>query len=260
MLWLIPAVGVVATSVVLARSRAAIKNASGDVHDAPSTPSRPEPTTPAAVTRINVRDLALAAGAPSDWADFFALTAQGESGMNPNVGLGIRSAAPPWIKLHDSEAEASASCKVFRKNESWLGPCWPSATYCWGSGGLFALFPASALAAFRDDAGYRCAHPWSIIDPSAAMIYAAWYARRLQGWSNWKGTVISTRMGWANPSAMGKAIPSAKRTKWGRHCREIGLPESFLDRALPRWKPAAATDLWRELGVDDGWFPEKAEA
>lgn len=255
MLWLIP-IGVGAVAVTALSRRAAAAVPPGTVHDPDAPTQRPEVADPHPMQRADVRALALAAGAPSDWADFFMLTAYGESRFNPNVGLGIRYGAPTWCEMNISEADAKASCKTYAKNKSWLEPCWPAAAYCWGSGGLFQLFPASALAAFRDDAWHRCAHPWSITDPAASMVYAAWYARRLQGWSTWGSSVISTRQGWASPSSMGKPAPDAKREKWSKHCQAVGLPPSFLDRPLARWRPAPAVEIWNALGVDDGWMPD----
>lgn len=212
-----------------------------------------------AAHRVDVRNLAAMIGAPEIWQDFFAMTAYGESRMTTNAGLGIRIAAPPWVRMNASENEAKAAVKSYRNNASWLAPCWPALQYGFGSGGIFAMLPAAAIAAFKTDPVYKCVHPWSIFDPVPAMIYAAWFARRLQGWSNWNGTVLSMRVGWGNPSAMHK--PSAKgRAKFAAHAQAVNLPASFLDAQLPRWRPAPARELWRSLGADDGWLPEKAAA
>lgn len=253
---LIPA-AIVGTVLVSRKARAKSTDNDGvSDRDRPAnTPDLPEPF---ASGRVDVRELALAAGAPSIWADFFAMTAYGESKLNTDVALGIRTGAPAWIQVNDSKSEAAAACKVYKKNIAWLKPCWPAAGYCFGSGGLFGMLPAAGIAAFKDDPAYRCVHPWSIFDPSAAIIYAEWFARRLQGWPNWTGTVLSMRAGWGNPSGMGKNPAAEKREKWAGHCQSVGLPPSFLDQQLPRWKPDPARETWAELGVDNGWLPEES--
>lgn len=256
MLWLVPA-GLALGTVALLSRRASARptNNSGDVIDIDHRiPDRND----LEAGTVDVRALAAQAGAPSVWQDFFAMTAYGESRAHSLVGLGVVDGAPPFIHLNSSTAEAKAACAVYRKNP-WLEPCWPSSVYCFGSGGLFAMLPGAALAAFRDVPALKCAHPWSIFDSQASMIYAAWFARRLQGWSNWTGSVLSLRTGWGNPSAMDH--PSAAgRKKFAGHCEAVGLPASFLDQQLPRWKPAPAADLWVTMGVDPGWLPEEKAA
>lgn len=210
--------------------------------------------------KVDVRQLAAMAGAPEIWQHFFAFTAFGESRMTTNVGLGIKLAAPPWVKMNASEKEAAAAAKSYKNNAKWLAGCAPAVQYGFGSGGLFALLPAAAIAAFKTDPVYRCVHPWSIFDPGPAMVYAAWFARRLQGWSNWTGTVASMRIGWGNPSAMGKTLSAKGRAKFTEHASSVGLPASFLDEQLPRWKPKPARELWVSVGADDGWLPEAAAA
>lgn len=203
---------------------------------------------------INVRALAARAGAPAIWQDFFEFTAFGESGLRTAVGLGSSAGAPPWAEMHTSKGEVAASVKGYNNNEAWLKPCWPKGAYTFGSGGLFALLPSSALSALKGTP-YACAHPWSIFDPSAAMIYAAGYAHRIQGWSNYQSTVLSMRVGWGNPSAMGKTPDPKKVAKWGDHCEAVGLSRSFLDETLPAWTPPPADELWSTMGVDNGWLP-----
>jgi hypothetical protein len=254
MLWLIPAGLLVGTFALVSRkARAAIPNDSGDVTDI-DRGDRPEVNDIPSGT-VDVRALARAAGAPGPWPDFFAMTAYGESKAHALVGLGVTEGAPPFVHMNKSTQEAKAAALVFKKNP-WLAPCWSPAVYSFGSGGLFAMLPAAALAAFKTDPAMQCVHPWSIFDPSASMIYAAWFARRLQGWSNWDGTVLSLRTGWGNPSAMGRTTAKGL-AKFGAHCEAVGLPASFLDTKLPRWKPAPAGELWRTMGVDDGWLPDQ---
>lgn len=206
----------------------------------------------------DVATLAAAIGAPSVWQDFFTFTAYGESKMRPDVGLGILDGAPPWADINKSKSEARAARITYEKNLKWLEPCAPKALYSFGSGGLFAMLPAAALAAFKGDPIYNCTHPWSIFDPRASMIYGAHFADRLQGWSNWLGTVESTRVGWGNPSKMGKSASDKQRSRWAGHLAAVGLPTSFLQTKLPRWKPADAVDLWQATGVDNGWLPQAA--
>jgi len=211
------------------------------------------PDPPISAGRVDVRDLALRAGAPAEWADFFSMCSYGESKQRALVGLGIMAGAPAYVELNHSTGEAKAAARTYKRN-AWLKPCWKSDVYSFGSGGLFGMLPAAGIAAFKNDATYRCVHPWSIFDAAPSMVYAAWFARRLQGWSNWTGTVISMRAGWGNPSRMGKPPAAKKRAKWGDHCQSVGLPPSFLDKKLPAWKPAPAREIWAELGAGDSWL------
>jgi hypothetical protein len=251
MLWIVPSL-VVAGGIVVAGRRARA-GAPDDSPDITPRPTRPELELDGG--RIDVRALALSIGAPSVWADFFAFTSYGESKRRPDVGLGKQTGAPAWVPMNVSSAEAHASAVTYQNNITWLEPCWPRENYVFGSGGLFAMFPASALAAFKGNPLMRCNHPWSIFDPSPTMIYAAWFARRLQGWKNWLGTVESTRVGWGNPSGMGKPASAEQRKRWSNHLEAVGLPQDFLATKLPRWKPAPAEDLWSALDLGTGWLP-----
>lgn len=253
---LIPASIAVTTMIVSKKSRASAGQDSEDVVDADrGDQTDPNISNPGGRT-VDVRALAASAGAPAIWQDFFALTAYGESKFHHDVGLGIAEGAPPWADMNIRKTDAERACKSYKKNLKWLEPCWEKERYCFGSGGLFQNLPAPALAAFKDDPVYRCADPWSIFDPNPSMIYAAWFARRLQGWSNWDGTVLGMRAGWANPSTMHKPT-AAKREKWGRHCQSVGLAPSFLDEPLPRWRPKPARELWAAMGVTNDWLPEE---
>lgn len=243
MLWVIPPLLLLGGAAVVVRRRR-----SDALDDAPDLPE------PVAANRVDVRQLALSIGAPLVWADFFLFTAYGESRLNPKAGLGTQTGAPPWVKMNIRAADAAASVRAYNRNKDWLTDCWPKVAYSFGSGGLFQNFPANAISAFRDSV-YRCNHPWSIFDPIPSMIYAAWSARRLQQWSSWEGNVISMRTGWMNPSAMGKPLSKSKREKWGKHCEAVGLPTSFLDEQLPRWKPTPAVELWDHFGLERSWLP-----
>jgi hypothetical protein len=254
MLFLLLPASLIATGLILSKKARAAGEDPDIKEPARGTPPEIEPSG----DTVDVRDLAASAGAPTIWQDFFAMTAYGESKFHPDVGLGIQEGAPPWVEMNISTKDAMTSCAMYKANLKWLAPCWPKEVYCFGSLGLFQNLPVAALAAFKNDPYYRCAHPWSLSDPAASMIYAVWFARRLQGWSNWDGTVLGMRAGWANPSTMHK--PTAEKyAKWAGHCQSVGLPPSFLDQNLPRWKPAPAGDLWTEMGVDDLWLHASAE-
>lgn len=204
-----------------------------------------------------VRQLAIAAGAPKAWQDFFLLVARGESGGNNLVGLGIAKDYPPYADRNHSDAEAKAAARAYKKSTELHGCPWPAGLYSFGSGGYFGLLPAYGLAAFEDDAELRCLHPWSVFDGPLSMVMAVKFARRLTGWSSWDGTVLSLRVGWGDPSSMDDSeLLASKRAKFEEHCRDIGLPESFLDERLPHWKPASARELVNRVGAQpQGWLP-----
>lgn len=253
MLWVIPPLLLLGGAAVVAKKKRASKAAELDKADAPD--DLPDPSD---VDRVDVRQLALSVGAPLPWANFFLVTAYGESRLNPNVGLGSQTGAPPWVKMNISANDAKASERAYERNKDWIAGCWPRVSYTFGSGGLFQMFPANAISVFQDSV-YRCNHSWSIFDPIPSMIYAAWAARRLQQWSEWRGTVVSMRAGWMSPSVMGKAPSPAKRAKWERHCEAVGLPSSFLDEKLPRWKPAPALELWERFDLGSSWLPPNTQ-
>lgn len=248
MLWIVPPLLLLGGVAVVARKK---KRDAEEPSKSDAPDDLPEPL---AEDRVDVRQLALSIGAPLVWADFFLLTAYGESRLNPAVGLGSQTGAPPWVKMNISANDAKASVRAYERNKDWLTDCWPRVSYSFGSGGLFQMFPANAISVFRDDV-LRCNHAWSIFDPVPSMIYAAWSARRLQQWSGWRGTVVSMRAGWMNPSVMDKAPSAAKRAKWEKHCAAVGLPPSFLDTQLPRWKPAPALELWSRFNLGSSWLP-----
>lgn len=257
MIWLAAVPLLVAGTIVVARKRKPIGNASGNVidiarPDGPDVDDVPE-------GKVDVRALAEAIGAPPPWVDFFDITFWGESRHRTDVGLGIQTGAPPWVDMNIRAADAKAAAKTYQNNLSWLEPCWPAVGYSFGSGGIAQLLPAAAIAAFRNDPVYRCAHPWSIFDPKASMVYSAWFARRLQGWDNWLGTALSMRVMWGNPSAGGKPPTAAKLAKWEGHCEARGIDPDFLSTKLPRWTPAPARDLWLDLGIDNDWLKPMQE-
>jgi hypothetical protein len=214
------------------------------------------PVVPDATGLSSVRQHAILVGAPKPWQDFFILVAQGESGGNNLVGLGVQTDAPPYVHMNYSTAEAAAAGRAYDRNAEHFTNCWPQGAYEFGSGGWFGLLPANALVAFKTDGELRCLHPWSVFDTKIAMIMAAWFARRLTGWSNWDGTVLSLRVGWGAPEKMGdQEYLEQKRSKFEEDCRQVGLPESFLDTKLARWKPKPASTLFAELGGDRQWLP-----
>lgn len=211
---------------------------------------------PTVVGLSDVRQKAIIVGASKEWQDFFILVAQGESGGNTSVGLGVQTDAPPWAHMNYSTAEAKAAARAYDRNKKHYVGCWPKQAYGFGSGGWFGLLPANGIIAFKDDSELRCLHPWSVFDAPTAMVMAAWFARRLQGWSNWDGTVLSLRVGWGAPEKMGDvSYLEQKRAKFEEDCRQVGLPESFLDHKLTRWKPDPATELFNKIGGDRGWLP-----
>lgn len=252
--------GVAVGSLLVASKVARAKTGTGMMIEDDRPDERPdfEPAANDDGEHIDTRVLAQMVGAPAIWQDVFALIAYGESKGNDDVGLGQIEGAPVWARMNISANDAAAAARSYDRNESWLRPCWQPETYSFGSAGRFQMFPANGLAAFKGDAIYRCVHPWSLFSPGPSMIFAAWMARRLTQWPNYKGTVLSLRAGWASPTTMDKPT-QAKREKWMGHCQSVGLPPSFIDKKLPSWKPAPARDLWDELGIGDGWLPESMQ-
>ncbi len=264
MLWLIPAaVGIGTFAVLVGRVRAGGRGGSLDDGDDASRDRDPDaPTHATAGTMLerskHVRVLAAMAGAPPAWQDMFALIARGESGGNPNRGLGIKTGAPPWAQMGKLKGEANAAAKVYKSGKKHVGDCvWGDAVYSFGSGGLFAMLPMSGLKAFWSDELLRCLHPWSVFDEKVTMVMAAHFAYRLTQRGGYQGTAASLRRGWGIPGKM-SSIPADKLEKWRSHAQDVGLAPSFLDAKLPPWKPIPATDMFAAMGCDPLWLPKPA--
>lgn len=206
---------------------------------------------------LSTAELAAMVGAPAIWQDVFSLISHGESNDRDDVARGVKYGAPDWAHVNVDDDDARAAATSYDRNVEWLRPCWTRTVYVFGSAGRFQMFPAAALAAFRNDPQLRCVHPWALFDGRASMICAAWMAYRLQQWKNYRHTVLSMRAAWANPSTMHK--PTQQRhDKWAGHAQEIGLGASFVDRELPDWEPAPASKLWDSImGLDSEWLPEQ---
>jgi hypothetical protein len=201
-----------------------------------------------------VRQLAITVGAPKAWQDFFVLVAQRESRGNPNVGRGTTYGAPSWVKI--SESKHGAAVTAYKSHEDEYSKCWPAPGYEFGSGGLYAMLPGYALWAF---AGTEliCLHPWVVFNPTISTIMAAHFAHRLTKWPSYKGTVISLRAGWGDPSKMGDTeYLATRRAKYRADAVKAGLDPDFVDSKLPSWKPLDAEVLFDALGADRGWLPE----
>lgn len=245
---------IIGTTVLVSRkSRAANGKVDGG---ASSDIEFPEPIVP---TSLDTRSIVAAANAPEIYQDLFALIAYGESKGRDDVARGIEKGTPPWAEVNIATADAKAAKAAYQRNIEWLKPCWDAQFYTAASYGRYQMFPASALAAFRSSAIFKCLHPWSLFDPIPSTIMAIWMCRRLQGWDNYDGRVVTMRAAWANPTTMHEPS-AAKIDKWRGHCQAVGLPPSFLDKKLPPWKPAPAVELFDRMGGDPIWLPESMQA
>jgi len=212
---------------------------------------RPEDTPAASAGEglALVRELGTRAGMSREQIDFLSFVAYGESGLQPDRGLGIPSMFPPGTRPSTGasaalqKAEARAARIAYERNAGWLSECGhPAEAYEFGSGGLFAFLPTYALAQFKGTS-LACASPYEVFDPAFAMAAAYGFARGLTQRSGYLGTVASLRSGWGLPSAMDNLERIAKKSpKWRRHLRAVGLPEAWLQQKAPAF-PA------RDLGA-----------
>jgi hypothetical protein len=216
---------------------------------------------PNAAGLSGLRVFSTAAGLDKDWQDFLQIVAYGESRGHNDVGLGTAVGAPPWARMNRSKSEAKAAAIRYDAHEARYARCWARVVYVFGSGGFFAMLPASAMAVFADTE-LECMHPWAVFDPAPSLVMAMGYADRLMRWDGYadEPTFLNLRVGWGNPSKMGDAATLAeKRKKFSDHAQAIGLPPSLLDRRPSRldFDPVA---LFFFLGGNVGWLPTAANA
>lgn len=228
----------------------------GSAGDRPEIAGKPNPAG-----LEGLRVYMSAAGLDQGWQDFFRVVAYGESRGHNDVGLGVTTGAPPWARMNKSKAEAKAAATRYAAHEDKYRRCWARAFYVFGSGGLFAMLPASALAVFSGTE-LECLHPWAVFDPAPSLVMGMGYADRLMGWKGYaeEPTFLNLRVGWGNPSAMGDPkVLAAKRKKFADHCQAVGLPPSILDRRPSRldFDPVFLFDF---LGGDRGWLPALSAA
>lgn len=185
-----------------------------------------------------LRELGDAAGMTPEQVDFLAFVAYGESGLKPNVGLGIPEMFPAGTKPNTraSQAaqarEARAAANAYEANTGWLGSCgYPASAYSFGSGGLFAFLPTYALAQFKGTP-LACANPAMVFDAAFAMAAAYGFARSLTQRSGYLGTYGSLRSGWGLPSKIGdRDRIASKAAKWNGHLKALGLNRTVESQA-----------------------------
>ena len=200
-----------------------------------------------------LRALCSAAGLDEEWTQFLSFVSYGESGWNNLVGLGNPSLFPASAKPNrkaSAEAqanEAAAAVKAYERNKERFVSCGhPAVHYQFGSGGWFGLLPANGLAKL-DGTSLVCLSPFAVFDPPASIAMALGFARALMGWDGFKArpTHLNLRIGWGNPSAMGDAaILSAKRVRYEKHRKAVGLPAGWLDAEIPSRPPSNVEELY----------------
>jgi hypothetical protein len=205
-----------------------------------------------------IRRLSREVGLSKDYEDFLVLTAYGESRGNNLVGLGNPARFPPWTRTYERWVEqgrpalTSAQRREAKRAEEgydarpWLHGCWPRIVYTFGSGGLFAMLPSTALAAYRGTE-LQCQHPWTVFDAPTSFVMALATIVRLQRWSQWKEnpTILALRVGWGLPRNMNdSAVLADRRKRYTEHCKAVGIHPSLLDRRptpLPTFDPVSLT-------------------
>ena len=201
-----------------------------------------------------MREMFFELGLDPMWSMFFEATALNESGFNNLRGLGIPSEFPSWASPNEGASfqtqqnEADAAKRAYDRNKDKLAECgWPASRYTFGSGGWFALLPANAVMQARGTS-LKCVDPWDVFDPATSVVLAIGMARNLQNWNNFKSvpTFGNLRLGWGNPSRMGKAdkLREAKAKSKGFAARlgELGFDPAYFDAPvtpMPPYDPVA---------------------
>ena len=206
----------------------------------------------------DLRYLAEWAFLDESWITFLEINAKNESGFNTFRGLGIPSMFPEWAQPNLSASaklqgvEADAASEGYVRN-TYLHDCpYSAARYSFGSGGWFGLLPSSGVHAFKGTR-YECIDPWSVFDPPVALVMGIEYARRTMRRQAFKDnpTWLTLRVGWGNPSSMGKASVHERVANQMRgHLGDLGYPLDFIHQQvtpLPEDKPADLLDALMEV-------------
>jgi hypothetical protein len=185
--------------------------------------SREAVTSPSAtgIDRVAaVRGLAAEAGLPQEWGDFLALVAWRESKGNPNA-------------QNDSESEAAAAEKAYRRNADRYESCGYGEEAYEYSGGWFGMMPANGIAQLREE--LRCLPPSAVFEPRAALAMAVGFARGLMRWDRFDRapTWLNLRVMWGAPGKGGDTdYLAAARREFAKDAAAVGLSASWLDRRV----------------------------
>lgn len=181
----------------------------------------------------------------AEWMAFLEATAYRESGFNNLRGLGLPNQFPDWARpsegasFQTQQNEADAARQGY-ENNSYLASCpWPASRYTFGSGGWFGMIPAFGVRVFKGTK-YACIDPWAVFDPPASLVMAMGFGRGLTNWKNFKKkpTWLNLRVGWGNPSAMGKPDRMAKvQQKFGDQLEEVGYPRALMHNPVTALPP-----------------------
>ena len=210
-----------------------------------------------------MREMFEALGFDPMWSMFFEATAKNESGFNELAGLGKPELFPPWSEPNTRASvsvqnnEADAATRAYERNKEHLSGCgWPKSRYTFGSGGWFAMLPANAVMQAPRGNPMRCIDPWEIFDPAVSVVFALGMARGLTNWRNFKTepTFGNLRVGWGNPSSMGKQdrLQGARTSSRGFASRlaELGFDPDLFDHPvvpMPPYEPEAMLARLRSL-------------
>lgn len=168
-------------------------------------------------------DISNRAGLPDDWIAFLLAKSYVETGgkFDPLLGRGRANGAPLNAKINKSQGEQAAAERAWDRlvDQGRLNPdLWPRESWIFGSGGLFALIPASVLVGTYEKSGMKddpeIMDPWSVFDPAIAVFLAIDYNDRLMGWSGYQSekTWGNLYKGWKQPSNMGKDNETTRRS------------------------------------------------
>jgi hypothetical protein len=202
---------VLAIVLVAARATAGTDRPTNRPEDRPVEPlPDPEPEG-------GLSEALAAAGVTGDLAIFFRAVAYTES-------RGRRTAR------NTTASEAKAALKGYTRLAQ-QGPLpFPADRYTWGSGGWFGLLPSSAVSGARDMDPLEAV--FGERDHTQPIRAAIRYARRLQGWNQWKASPrdwATLRRGWALPTKMHKKLP-ATDARFLAALKAIGAPAGFEKR------------------------------
>lgn len=195
------------------------------------------------------------AGLTDEWIIFWEATAAGESGFSNYIARGTTHGAPDWVKVNSDSGDVSGAKRAFDRNDYLRGCGHPESQYTFGGAGLWQMFPANAVAAFKGT-DYECIDPWYIFDLAPQYAMAIEYARRIMRWDAFKAnpTWLNLRVGWGSPTSMNKRASLDRMRndprKFGDRLEEIGYPRSFMDRQvdpLPPKDPVGLTDYLATL-------------
>ena len=205
------------------------------------------------VARGSSNDILLArTGAPTELRTLAALQRYTESRGNPKAGLGQLELFPSWAQPRNAPrsqqvAESEAAMHAYERNrDAYKESPYPRRMWIFGSGGLYGLIPADALAPFRNTDALRLGKvtPYDVFNRWRSTVLFVDYVRRLTQRPEFRAmreqdrNTLALKRGLAKPSLAWDVSEEFERSRTVRRsaieaANALGIDESELYRPIP---------------------------